>query len=416
MEGAKLMKAIFSRRDFSTSLCLRLGIIVLASFAAINLKAAGLDAKTVDAELFEAFDLSKNGYLSGTEITPAVSKYDTNGDGRVVFEEFSAGREKDRAAKPAVVVPTNVVIAAPAPAKAVVAAPAGVLTPRPAPMPELPPMKAKSGLISGRAVYMDGRPMEAFKATALGWAGEIHLGPSGSIPSLGQVDGKDGKFEIVPTSSFDRKKVLKEALVTVLRADALLTYKDRKYRIAMHPLDGLLDGSDKAAFRGETEKGVVRDFVLKVQGPKRGFEKNTPPKDSHRNERSDPGYNSFYGGTVCLDLDHRVGQKPEMKVMKGSVIKATFTPAGTLLDGSPSRIIVRTLPVLEESMIGYYFYFRDIPLGDYTATVELTKPDGQTYPLRTKVLGSPWGESTSMVFAPFDTINHVEQFALFAVP
>ncbi|MCD6049414.1 MAG: hypothetical protein K0Q55_817 [Verrucomicrobia bacterium] len=403
------MKAIFSRRDFSASFKMRLVIMVMACAAAISLKAADLDAKTVDAELFAAFDVSKNGYLSGTEITPAVSKYDANGDGRVVFEEFTAGREKDRGGKPAVVVATP-------PAKVVVAAPAGVLTPRPQQMPVLPQMKAKSGLISGRAVYMDGRPMPEFKVNALGWAGEIHLGPSGSMPSLGQADGKDGKFEIVPTSAFDRKKVLKEAMVTVLRADAVFPYKDRKYRIAMHPLDGLLDGSGETSFRGQVEKGVVRDFVLKVQGPKRGFEKNTPPKDSYRNERSDPGYNAFYGGTVCLDLDHRVGAKPEMKVMKGSVVKVTFTPTGTLLDGSPSQIIVRTLPVQEESMIGYYFYFRDIPLGDYSAVVEVTKPDGQTLALRSRVLGDKWSDSTPVVFRPFDTINHVEQFALFAVP
>jgi len=258
--------------------------------------------------------------------------------------------------------------------------------------------------------------MPEFKVSALGWAGEIHLGPTGSMPSLGQAEGKDGKFEIVPTSAFDRKKVLKEAVVTVLRADAILPYKDRKYRIAMHPLDGKEDGSGEASFRGQVEKGVVRDFVLKVQGPKRGFEKNTPPKDSYRNERSDPGYNAFYGGTVCLDLDHRVGQKPEMKILKGSVIKVTFTPAGTLLDGSPSRVIVRTLPIEKESVIGYYFYFRDIPLGDYTAVAEITKPDGQTIALRSKVLGGKWTDATALVFQPFDTINHVEQFSLFAIP
>lgn len=400
------MKAIYSQRGFSTSLCICMAVVLLG-LVPVKGRAADLDAKTVDAELFAAFDVSKNGYLSGTEITPVVSKYDVNGDGRVMFEEFTAGREKDRASKP---------VAAPAPANVVVAAPVGVLTPRPAPLPVLPPMKVKSGLISGRAVYMDGRPIPEFKVNALGWAGEIHLGPTGSMPSFGQADGKAGKFELIPTSAFDRKKVLKEAVVTVLRADAVVSYKDRKYRLAMHPFDGKLDGSGETSFRGQVDKGVVRDFVLKVQGPKRGFEKNTPAKDSYRNERSDPGYNAFYGGTVCLDLDHRVGAKPEMKVMKGSTVKVTFTPAGMLLDGSPARVIVRTLPIEKESVIGYYFYFRDIPLGDYTAAVEITKPDGQMLALRSKVLGGKWTEATPVVFQPFDTINHVEQFALFAVP
>ncbi len=373
--------------------------------------AVDLDAKTVDAELFAAFDVSKNGYLSGTEITPAVSKYDLNGDGRVVFEEFVAGRNKDRAGSPAV--PAGAAAALPVVAKPAAPPAQAVATLK---LPVLPPLKAKPGFIMGRAVYMDGRPMEAFKVTALGWAGEIHLGPSGSMPSLGQVDGQNGKFELQPTSAFNRKELLKQALVTVLRADAVFPYKDRKYRLAMHPLDGMKDGSEATSYRGQTEKGVVRDFVLKIQGPKRGFEANPPPKDSYRNESSDPGYNSFYGATVYLSFDNNSGSKPELAVMKGSTVRITFTPSGPLLDASAGQPIVRALPIMGESMIGHDFYFRDIPLGDYSATVEVTKPDGKTYPLRSRVLGDKWAEATPIVFRPFDTINHVEMFMLMAIP
>ncbi|HSH94590.1 MAG TPA: hypothetical protein VK968_10635, partial [Roseimicrobium sp.] len=392
----------------------------LLSFTGNRLMAADAPG---DRELFDRLDISKNGYLSGTEITPEVAKHDANGDGRLLFEEFVAGRARERGAVPAVTVaaPTAPAVPAVVPVK-VAAVPASPVVPAPKAsavpsdkLPVLPTLKPKKGYITGRAVYADGRPVASFKAIALGWAGEIHLGPSGTLPSLGQVTGVNGAFEIQPTSAFDRKKVLDEAMVTVLRVEAFLAYNDRAYQIAMHPFDGKKDGSEETSFRGKTSKGVVRDFVLKLHGPKRGFETNTPPKDSYRNEPSDPGYNAFYGGTVSLDLDNRNGNAPEMAKLTGSMIQITFKPTGRLMDGSAAQTVIRTLPIQRESMSGYYFFFRDLPLGDYNAEVVLTKPDGASIPLRMKVLGGQWGTSAPVVFAPFNTIASVGTPQIFAI-
>ncbi len=199
-----------------------------------------------------------------------------------------------------------------------------------------------------------------------------------------------------------------------VQADALLSYNGRAYRLAMHPLDGKKDGSGKDSFRGYTSKGVVRDFVLKLYGPKRGYEKNTPPRDTDSNELSDPSFGAFYGGTIALDLDLRSGGTGETNMIQGATVTMTFTPQGRLIDGSAAQTVVRTLTVQDESSVGYSLYFRDIPLGDYTATATLTKPDGTSYPLRLRVLGGDWQNSAAVVFEPWETISHVSTVTLFA--
>jgi hypothetical protein len=115
---------------------------------------------------------------------------------------------------------------------------------------------------------------------------------------------------------------------------------------------------------------------------------------------SDPSFGAFYGGTVALELDQRQGDMTDMKILRGSKVKITLAPTGRLMDGSPAAAVVRALAIPSEVSVGYNFFFRDIPLGDYTATVNLTKPDGTAFPLRLKVLGGDWEASSAVVFAP----------------
>jgi hypothetical protein len=249
-------------------------------------------------------------------------------------------------------------------------------------------------------VLADGTPLPQFKISAGGWSGDIHLGPSGTIPSLGQAEGKNGTFVLQPTNAYDRTKVLTEALVVTVSGDALLSYQNRDYTLALHPMDGKKDGGKEQEFQGKISKGVVRDFVLKLHGPKRGYEVNPPPRDTLSNEMSDLSFGAFYGGTVALELDQRQGDMTDMKMLRGSKVKITLVPTGRLMDGSPAAVVMRTLVIPSEVSVGYNFFFRDIPLGDYTATVNLTKPDGTAFPLRLKVLGGDWKGSSVVVFAP----------------
>ena len=341
-----------------------------------------------DRQLFDLLDTSKNGYLSGTEIPPDVASYDANGDGRLLFEEFAAGRAKALGGSPAPA-GDNTTPAAPADQPVAVEK-----------LPALPPRKATPGLITGRAVFADGRPVPKFKASASGWANEIHLGQGGTVPTLGEVDGLNGRFELQPTSAFDRTKLLKDSLVTIVRADALITRNGSEFSIPMHPIDGLNDGTGEPNFKGRSSTGVVRDFVLKTHGPRRGYEKNTPPRESISDELSDPSFGAFYGGKINIDFDARVGNAPELARLRKSNLKITLTPTGPLLDGAAARIVVRTLTLQNESPVGFNLYFRDIPLADYTASLSLIKPDGSAFPLRLRVPGGEWQASALVCFTP----------------
>jgi hypothetical protein len=256
--------------------------------------------------------------------------------------------------------------------------------------------------------------MPQFRVTALGWSGEIHLGPSGTAPNLGTVTGRNGRYEIRTTSEFDRTKPVR-ALVISVYSDALLSYNGRAYRLPMHPTDGKPDGSGKGAFRGDSAKGVVRDFVLKIHGPKRGYEKNPPPADTLTNELSDRSFGAFYGGTVAFSFHALQGGVTGPFPIAGSILTLTFTPFGSLIDGSAGKTIIRRAEIEAEGVGGYYTrYFRDLPLGDYTATAVLTQADGSSHPLRLRVLGGDWQSPAPVVFHPFELSGGVETAHLYA--
>ena len=65
---------------------------------------------------------------------------------------------------------------------------------------KLSPMAAKPGYIVGRAVFADGRPIPSFKVSAVGFDGLAHVSTfSTAIPSLGEVDGSNGRYALRKT-------------------------------------------------------------------------------------------------------------------------------------------------------------------------------------------------------------------------
>jgi hypothetical protein len=356
---------------------------------------------TEDKALFDRLDVTGNGYLTGNEITPEARAYNTNGDNAISWEEFAAGRARDRAAgklpggtaappaqptrpaQPAIPPRTQ-----PQPVATAPVAPAAV---------QLPALGARPGYVIGRAVFADGRPIPRFQVTALGWAGEVHMGPTGTLPNLGKQTAQNGQYAIRTTSEFDRNKPVR-ATVLAVQASAMLTRNGSDFFLEMHPTDGKKDGSGEGHFRGDSGKGVVRDFVLRLYGPKRGYEKNTPPRDSSTNEMSDPSFAAFYGGTVAMSLP-----RDAATTLEGATLTVTFTPRGPLFDGAASRTVVRTLRLRKPDI--YTAYFRDIPLGDYTATATVTGANGATAPLRLRRLGGDWGPSLPIVFEPLSSFG-----------
>jgi|GEM_PF-6688127 len=274
--------------------------------------------------------------------------------------------------------------------------------------PKLASLKPTPGKITGRAVYMSGKPIGKFSVWATGWTGEVHLGTSGTSPSLGLVEGANGRYNLQPTSEHNRKKNV-QARVESVKAYALIKYNNRNYEIAMHPLDGKPNGSHKGAFSGDTRKGVVRDFVLKISGSGRDFQKTIPPRDTSSNQLADPSFGAFFGGIVYISFNYPGSSAPEMQTLKGSKVQLSLSPTGKLLDGSPGKPVNRTMVIERESLIGHSYYFRDIPIGDYTATATLVKPDGAKYPLEFKNERYQWSTSAPVIFEPFPTVGHVHQ-------
>jgi hypothetical protein len=184
-----------------------------------------------------------------------------------------------------------------------------------------------------------------------------------------------------------------KALVVGVTASALITRNGKEFSLEIYPTDGKKDGSAAGYFRGDSGIGVVRDFVLRLSGPKRGFERNTPPRDTFTNNTSDPSYIAFYGGTVGLVLPENAA------TLEGATLTATFTPTSPLYDGTASKTITRTLVLQKPDF--YSAYFRDIPLADYTLTAQITKRDGSVVSLPLRILG-PGGiqPSVPIVFEP----------------
>jgi EF hand len=412
-----------------------------------SLWVAGATSAPDDKEDFDRLDISGNGYLTGPEILPAIRSYDLDGNGNIDFKEFVAARAKSKAApgeqksagtpqgsvaddealwKKLDWNPDDVLdgkeleggwvkydldkngevskaefLAGRAKERGTTIRPVGVRptvpksppnTPPPAsPTPmRLPALAARPGYVIGRAVFADGRPIPRFKVTALGWTGEVHLGAVGTAPNLGSMIAQNGQYAIRTTSEIDRRPV--RARVTAVTASAILTHSGKEFYLELHPTDGKKDGSGEGSFLGDSGNGVVRDFILRLSGPKRGFERNTPPRDTNTNNRGDASFGAFYGGTVSLSLPR------DAATLEGATLTATFTPTGPLYDGSASSAVVRTM-ILRKPDISTA-YFRDIPLADYTLAVQITKAGAAPQALPIRILGGNLQGTAPVVFEP----------------
>lgn len=416
--------------------------IVLCGVLA-SLWVVGATTAPDDKEDFDRLDISGNGYLTGPEILPAIRSYDLDGNGNIDFKEFVAARAKSKAAgasqgsvaddealwKKLDWNPDDVLdgkeleggwvkydldkngevskvefLAGRAKERGTTVRPVGArptapkspprvnIPPPASPTPmRLPALAARPGYVIGRAVFSDGHPISRFKVTVLGFTGEVHLGPVGTLPNLGTMTAQNGQYAIRTTSEIDRRPV--RARVTAVTASAILTHRGKELFLELHPTDGKKDGSGEGSFLGDSGKGVVRDFILRLSGPKRGFEHNTPPRDTSTNNRGDASFGAFYGGTVSLGLPRNAA------TLEGATLTAIFTPTSSLYDGSASKTIVRTM-ILRKPDI-YTAYFRDIPLADYTLAVQITKPGDTPQALPLRVLGGNLQGNAPVVFEPF---------------
>lgn len=143
-------------------------------------------------------------------------------------------------------------------------------------------------------------------------------------------------------------------------------YNGQYYRLPLYPKDG--DNSTEEP----VSEGIVEDFVWKISGLEAGEDPN-----------SEDGLD-YYGGFIQKIIVPQVGSEgiPDLSYLTGSTLRLTLTPDGPLMDGSQGKTLSGECTIGDNISIGEVgCAMWDIPLGVYTATAEVTSPDGATQAL-----------------------------------
>ncbi len=242
-----------------------------------------------------------------------------------------------------------------------------------APLPHaiaFPPQSPRPGWVIGRAVFADGRPLPKFAVTVGGY--DVTSEVTGGLPTVGYVEAVSGQYAVQTKDSFSHKRPI-DARVTAIGARAELPYDGQTFKVEMVPADGHADINDGKQFLGHSSKGLVRNFVLRLSGPRPGHEGETPEQFVY-GDRSHPL--AFCGATIAITMDttsHDILQLKKAYPPDSRVV-IMLTPNGPLIDGSAGRVITRRVPPGVNG--NYNFYLHDIPLGVYTATAQLVAADG----------------------------------------
>ena len=270
----------------------------------------------------------------------------------------------------------------------------------------LPSIGPRAGYVIGRAVFEDGHPIPKFDVSANGFEGAGPV-PNG-ISSLGGTTGSNGVYALPVTDTQTRTRLIRATVVGV-QANAVIDYHGHHYQIPLQPTDGLVDGSDTNGFRGDSGKGVVRDFVLSMAGRKPGAD-----------EGSQVGYRTaYYGATIEADVTFSKGKYSNLEdatslsraFSPSSVAEVTLTPVGALLDGSRGAVVVRKFQL---GSTWKEKFLRGIPIGVYQVTATLTPPGGAQRPLVLMLkFGSGWSSQLEVDFPTYSfSVDGSETVAL----
>ena len=243
----------------------------------------------------------------------------------------------------------------------------------------LPPLASRPGYVIGRAVFEDGRPVPQFTVSVSGYDGQVLQ--DSTVPSLGTAEAQGGRYALQTTDTFRHQKPVRATVVGVT-AIAKIPYQGETFLMPMYPMDGKDNGPDARSFRGNSGKGVVRDFMLRMTGVRPGCSADEDTQDSYPY--------IYYGGVLQFDgtVSGKQGVNYEdetslTRAFPAGSVEITLTPQGPLLDGSMGRTIRDTVTVADFQLGGNWRhrYLRNIPLGVYTATARLVLAGGETRPL-----------------------------------
>jgi len=240
------------------------------------------------------------------------------------------------------------------------------------PAVKLAPVTRRAGNIVGRAIKENGSPVPSFTVAYSGFEdGKLANYSYGgglyeTINSTLKASG--GKYAVkVPPGAY--------------RASAYVTYRylGRVYNCPMEMLGAEPNYDYKSLQLEKLRKGLIRNFVLKMTGKRKGASEDTETVYRF----------AYYGGSVKLYADEYdavfgTGKEPSKPLRYAyppdSRVLLTLTPAGTRVDGSKNYPVNADLPLGDDGK--WTFMVRGIFPGRYTATAKLRLPDGTIKPLR----------------------------------
>lgn len=310
--------------------------------ATLEAQAAALSAAGKTAAAGAAYMKAGHAYLAEGNNAAASADYAKAAD---LFEKQAhAGTQK--------LSPPNVVNPAPPHA----APPARPL--------KLTPLAPKPGFIIGRAVFEDGRLIEDFSVMA-----------SGQLYGQANAEGKHGYYEL---------PMQKGLLITHIIARAHLSYLQYPWTLELQPTQPIAFGGDPWSYNGNADAGIVRDFVLKMDGPKPNYSDQDTVEFSLNNDAHSYRYGAnlsvscSYGNTTATDYGTGL-----LRAFPGSHVILTLSPtADPRIDGS-----VSSTPIVREFPVALSVNVYGIPIGLYQATARLREPNGTMHDLRLSTAG-----------------------------
>jgi len=230
---------------------------------------------------------------------------------------------------------------------------------RPAP-PLDEPLVARPGMMIGRVMTWDGRPVPRFTieyaAYAVGSDG-VRLDSELEPNVVAKIDGRDGYYEIrLPEGSY--------GLVSGVTLP-------------------LLEGSQTFRFWAETPGTRKLDF-MEVRKGNPGVIKNFVWNLRSGDAASFVASPHYGASLTILDTPELLKNVATRSLAAdnppGTRIAVTLTPRGRLIDGTEGRVLNRVLALADAA--GRGATLRDIPFAIYEVSAKLVLPDGATRDLR----------------------------------
>ncbi|HET9851725.1 MAG TPA: carboxypeptidase-like regulatory domain-containing protein [Candidatus Limnocylindrales bacterium] len=215
------------------------------------------------------------------------------------------------------------------------------------------PVPAEANIISGRVTTETGAPVAGARLRVVGYTGGASLGQE--IETV--TSGADGTYR------YEVPRGLYEVL-----GEGPLDFDGQTYLFNLDPADGSCD-------QQMSDAGIVKDFVLRLQGLMMCL------------DGVDPDNQGYYHGAALQVFNGLTS------AASNDVVEYAFEPIGPLADGSTGQPLTFQRTVAAHSNffgpIDGTSYLYDIPLGRYQVSAALLAPDGSRQSLLVSSVQAP---------------------------